>query len=416
MKEIIRAAFVIGRRDFTAIIFSKAFILFLIGPLLPLVVGGLAGSLGSSVAKDMARPAIGIAMPAAEAQKLISAREKLVVELGDRAFPELKLIDAPADGSALDAKKLLADGKKELAAVLTGSLAKPELTGPAGQIDRWKGEIALLAGHAASGDAVTLPKIAANYVTKSAGNAKQQRVLTAQLAQVVLFMLTMLLAGMVLSNLVEEKSNKIIEILAAAIPMDSVFLGKLFAMLAMAFIGIAVWTSVALIALSMAGGGIPALPTPAVGWPLFLVLGVIYFALAYLMLGSLFLAIGAQAATVREVQTLSMPATMGQLLIFFFATYSVSKINQPIEQLACIFPLSSPFAMIARAAQDDTLWHHLVAIVGQIAFVALLLRFGVMLFKRNVMKSGSAGKIKDDGGRRKLFGLIPLGRKEARPV
>ena len=35
-------------------------------------------------------------------------------------------------------------------------------------------------------------------------------------------LLTMLLAGMVLSNLVEEKGNKIIEILAAAIPMDAV--------------------------------------------------------------------------------------------------------------------------------------------------------------------------------------------------
>jgi hypothetical protein len=32
MKEIIRAAFVIARRDFTAIIYSKAFIFFLLGP------------------------------------------------------------------------------------------------------------------------------------------------------------------------------------------------------------------------------------------------------------------------------------------------------------------------------------------------------------------------------------------------
>ena len=51
----------------------------------------------------------------------------------------------------------------------------------------------------------------------------------------------MLLAGMVLSNLVEEKSNKIIEILAAAVPIDSVFIGKLLAMLAMAIVGIMVW-------------------------------------------------------------------------------------------------------------------------------------------------------------------------------
>ena len=54
-------------------------------------------------------------------------------------------------------------------------------------------------------------------------------------------MLTMLLAGMLLSNLVEEKSNKIIEVLAAAVPIDAIFLGKLFAMLAVSLVGIAVW-------------------------------------------------------------------------------------------------------------------------------------------------------------------------------
>jgi ABC-type Na+ efflux pump permease subunit len=42
----------------------------------------------------------------------------------------------------------------------------------------------------------------------------------------------------------KEKANKIIEILAAAIPMDAVFLGKLFAMLAVSMVGIAVWATV----------------------------------------------------------------------------------------------------------------------------------------------------------------------------
>jgi len=65
--------------------------------------------------------------------------------------------------------------------------------------------------------------------------------MTADAAQTLLFLLTMLLAGMALSNLVEEKGNKTSEILAAAIPMDAVFFGKLFAMLAVSMVGIVVW-------------------------------------------------------------------------------------------------------------------------------------------------------------------------------
>ena len=119
--------------------------------------------------------------------------------------------------------------------------------------------------------------------------------------------------------------------------------------------------------------------------------------------------IGAQAATVREVQTLSMPITMAQLINFFFAMYTVAKIGEPMEIFASIFPFSSPFAMVARAAQDATLWYHAVAILGQGLFAFLVIRIGVYLFRRNVMKSGSGGKVKD-AGRRKLFGLIPMGQ------
>ena len=407
MREIIRAAFVIGRRDFTAIIYSKAFIFFLLGPLFPVLIGAAAGSLGGQIAKDIERPVIGVVLSASESSKLLAARATLAKEMGERNFPQLAIVAQNAGSEGLEPKQFLQDGKGGFVAIISGSLAKPVMTGTQSQVDGWRGSISLLASYADSGQAVRLPVVATDIVGKSAGNAKQQRLITAQAAQTLLFLLTMLLAGMVLSNLVEEKSNKIIEILAASIPMDSVFLGKLFAMLAMACVGIIVWATVGIAVLSIWGPGLPNLPTPAVGWPIFMALGVIYFALAYLMLGSLFLGIGAMAATVREVQTLSMPATMAQLLVFFLSMYSVTKIDEPVEQFAAIFPFSSPYAMIARAAQEPVLWYHGVAIIGQIAFAVLILRLGVALFKRNVMKSGSGGKIKDEGSR-KLFGLVKV--------
>jgi ABC-2 type transport system permease protein len=407
VREILRAAFVIGRRDFTAIIMSKAFIFFLIGPLFPVLVGVAAGSLGGQIAKESNKPVIGIAMDAASTRKLADTRKALAAQLGEGWFPELKQLDVAANADGKDQSAFLADKKNNLVGVVSGTLAKPVLTATAGKADQWDDEIALLAGYAASGQSTDLPKLDIKLVKKSAGDAKQTRLLTGQAGQVLVFMLTMLLAGMVLSNLVEEKANKIIEILAASIPMESVFLGKLFAMLAMACVGIVVWAGLGVGALSIWGPGLPSFPTPAVGWPIFLGLSTLYFALAYLMLGALFLGIGAMAATVREVQTLSMPVTMLQLLNFFFASYTVTKLGQPIEKAAVIFPFSSPFAMIARAAQDATLWYHGVAIVGQIFFAILLLRLGVYMFKRNVMKSGSGGNEKTATSR-KLFGLIPV--------
>jgi ABC-2 type transport system permease protein len=406
MKETIRAAFVIGRRDFTAIIFSKAFFFFLLGPLFPVIVGMAAGALGGQVARDIARPVIGVTMNADDGRELMEARAELVRQMGERRFPELKLLP-PSNESA---EVQLKNTKNGLIAVLEGSLEKPKLIGTQGPVDDWKGEIALLSSYARNGAAMKLGTVETQLVEQSAGNEKQVQLLTAQAAQILVFMLTMLLAGMVMSNMVEEKANKIIEVLAAAVPMDSVFIGKLFAMLAMAFLGLIVWSAVGFGIVAMAGSAIPPFPTPAVGWPMFIALCVVYFAMAYLVLGSLFIGIGAMAATVREVQTLSMPVTMAQLINFFLAMYSVTKINTGIETFACIFPFTSPFAMVARAAQDPTLWHHAVAIVGQALFALLVIRVGVYLFRRNVMKSGSAGRVKEIGPRR-LFGIVALGRK-----
>jgi ABC-2 type transport system permease protein len=407
MKEIFRAAMVIGRRDFTAIIFSKAFIFFLLGPLFPVIVAVAAGSLGGQIAKDSEHPVVGLALPGADATRLLGARANLAKTLGKDYFTEMKIVDTTLEKAEIDPTQYLSAKKTNLSVVVTGSLDSLIVTGTERAVRNEEANIELIAGYARSKTPVVLPQIAVNIVAETANNDKQLRMVTAQGAQILIFMLTMLLAGMVLSNLVEEKANKIIEILAASIPMESVFLGKLFAMLAMSFLGIIVWGGIGFGLVSLAGPGLPSFPTPAVGWPVFLMLGVAYFALAYLMLGALFLGIGAMAATVREVQTLSMPVTMLQLINFFFASYTVTKLGEPIEQIACIFPFTSPFAMIARAAQEPTLWHHGIAFAGQLAFTALLLRVGVYLFKRNVMKSGSGGKIKGNG-KRKLFGLIPI--------
>lgn len=405
MRETIRAAFVIGRRDFTAIIFSKAFFFFLLGPVFLLLVSGGAGFMSGQVARDIARPVIGVNMQADDGQAVMAAREKLASQIGERRLPELKLLPPSTE----DPEQLLKDTKNGLIAVLEGSVEKPRLIGTEGPVEDWKGEIALLSAYAKSGDAIKLAPVETQLVQQTAGNEKQGQLITGQAAQVMVFMLTMLLAGMVMSNMVEEKANKIIEILAAAVPMDSVFIGKLFAMLSMAFIGIIVWTSIAAGLAMLAGTATLSFPAPAVGWPMFIVLCIVYFAMAYLVLGSLFIGIGAMAATVREVQTLSMPVTMLQLINFFFAMFTVTKINTPIETFACVFPFSSPFAMVARAAQDPTLWHHAVAVIGQGLFALLIIRVGVWLFRRNVMKSGSGGRAKPEG-RRKLFGLVPISR------
>lgn len=397
------AALVVARRDFTAILFSRSFLFFLLGPLFPILIGAVAGGIGSEVRNNAARPELGLAMAKTDADAMLAAYRRLEPQVG-AALPALVVVRELAPGERFDPAVAMRDKRLNLAAVVTGTPAAPELTGPSERIADWRGPVALLAAEAQSARPATYPEVQlAPLAVATTADQTRSRMVTAQLGQTVLFLLTMLLAGMVLSNLVEEKGNKIIEVLAAAIPMDAVFLGKLFAMLAVSMVGIAVWAGVGGAAWSMAGGNLSNYPAPAVGWPLFFLLGTAYFAMGYLLLGSLFLAIGSMATTVREVQTLSMPVTMLQLLNFFFASYAMSRPGSAMELAAMIVPFSSPFTMLARAAQDDALLPHALALAWQVVCVIAFVRIGAALFRKWVMKSGPA---RSGNGRRGIARLF----------
>jgi len=399
----LQAAYVIARRDFVAVLFSRSFFFFLLGPLFPLIVGLMAGGIGQSVKDSATTPQLGVAMTPADAAALQRAWLVLQPRLG-KSLPELVVVAELKPGQGFDPVAEMQGNRANLAALVSGSLAAPVLTGPSERIERWKGPVSLLAAQALQRSPQSYPDVTLSSLATSNADQSRARLVTAQAGQTLLFLLTMLLAGMVLSNLVEEKGNKIIEILAAAIPMDAVFLGKLFAMLAVSLVGIAVWASAGAVIGLAAGQALPNLPSPGVGWPLFFVLGVIYFAMGYLLLGSLFLAIGSMATTVREVQTLSMPVTMMQLMVFFFASYAMAQPDSVVELAAIIFPFSSPFAMLARGAQDGAIWPHLAAIAWQMICVVIFVRMGAAMFRKRVMKSGPArGKAQGGNGLTRKF-------------
>lgn len=391
---LLRAAYVIARRDFTAILFSRAFIFFLLGPLFPLAVGAIAGGVGERVERTAVAPQVGLAMEAGNVDRMLAAHSELAPRLGP-GLPEMVVLERLDPGEAFDAKGVLERREGNIGGVLTGTPAEPELT-VTEERQWWAGSIGIVAGSANRSAPTVYPEVRTTTVSASGASDTRGRMRTAQAGQVILFLLTMLLAGMVLSNLVEEKANKIIEILAAAIPMDAVFLGKLFAMLAVSLVGMAVWTAAIGGAMGLPGlervfGGaitLSDLPTPGVGWPVFLLLALAYFAMGYLLLGSVFLAIGSLATTVREVQTLSMPVTMLQVFLFLFATLAVAERGGWLEWSAMAFPFSSPYAMLARAAQDEAFWPHATALVWQLLWVALSIRVGAALFRKRVMKSG----------------------------
>ena len=406
MTPFIRNLFVVARRDFLAIVATPTFLLFLLAPLF-MVGMGLAGGMGATQLADSARGTgrVVVVADAADIETLRAADARLRTAMPrEPAMLEVRLATpASADPVAIAREK-----GSDTYAVMSGPLAAPRI------VEREKGSsagryLALLAAETERArTAGPLPAPRARFESLSSGGtsiAAQQSIGFG--AVLIIFLLTLLLAGQTVSSLAEEKGNKVIEILAAAVPLESVFLGKLVGMLGVAVLFIAFWLALAFgggliaasqidpAALAAAGGGSAAMPVvdaPATGWPFFLAIGFCYFLMSFLLLGAVFLGVGAQAGTVREIQMLSLPITIFQVGMFSLSAAAASAPGSSLARFAQSFPFSSPLAMAARAATDEARLPHLLALGWQALWVALVIFLSVRLFRAGVLSGRSDWK------------------------
>ena len=211
-------------------------------------------------------------------------------------------------------------------------------------------------------------------------------------------------------TLAEEKSNKVIEVLAAAVPLDAVFLGKLLAMLGISFVGLALWGGMLGLGYLLLPGaaGLGELPAGLACDRLadLRALLPLYYTTNYMLLGALFLGIGGQANNIREIQTLSMPVTFLQVVVFLLAMIVVGSRGRRAAWFAYILPFSSPLAMIAvprigRCGRTLSRWP------GRSLWVVLIIRISSRLFRMTVLKSGAGAVIR-------FFGVRGFRRTDAR--
>jgi ABC-2 type transport system permease protein len=399
MMSVFEAAWVIARRDFIATVYSRSFILFLMVPLIVFGVSLLVGRWVDEAERASSQPVVALIADSATVQGLTAARARLVEGTSERAFPVLRAV-APAENVPVQAGRLLADEAGGYSAALSGTLDHPVLTGPNKINDSVGARLALIVDEARRAAALgragaTVPAVEIERVVtaQAAGNLQMIRRGFARSVQGIIFFITILLATILLSNLAEEKSNKVIEVLAAAVPLDAIFLGKLLAMLGISLVGLLLWSGMA----GMAYFTVQALASfmtlpevaPAVGWPIFLLLVLIYFMANYMLIGALFLCIGGQASNIREIQTLTMPVTLLQGAVFALAMTTIGRDSGATMWFAYILPFSSPLSMVARAATSESLWPHFVALAWQLLWIFLIIRISSRLFRATVLKSAS---------------------------
>ncbi|MEK6637815.1 MAG: ABC transporter permease [Pseudomonadota bacterium] len=415
MNHTLNQIVVIARRDFMAVVATPTFLLFLLAPFFMLGISVASGFGGAYLAKSSVSKRQMVAIVSPADTTLLTANNEAVRKRlygPGNGLADLHIAAPEADISAQQAA-LFASKDIDVTAILRGPLTAPVITHQKGE-DRSARFLATLSeetlrAQRLGGSPNTLLSAAkiTEIVQKVPTKSRQQK--TGFGAVVVIFILTLMLASQAVGMMAEEKSNKVLEILAAAVPLEAVFFGKLVGLFGVALLFVAFWGTLAAVGASFIPPSLGLIAfAPTIGLVPFVILGACYFAMAYMLLGAVFLGIGAQASTMREIQMLSLPITIIQMAMFGLASAAANNPDSTIARVAEIFPFSSPFAMAAHGATDPALWPHMLALGWQGLWVALTIWLAARLFRAGVLNSG--------GGFWAAFARHPTTRSAKKPA
>jgi len=146
----------------------------------------------------------------------------------------------------------------------------------------------------------------------------------------------------------DEKENRLIEVLLSSVSPRQLLTGKILGLGTAGLVQVVIWLASLPLLLNLAsstiGGFFGTIQLPAN----FVVLGVIYFILGYLLFASLSAGVGAISPSAREGQQLSMIYAMLVYVPLWFASFLFIFPGSPIWSVLAIFPVTAPITVMLK--------------------------------------------------------------------
>ncbi len=202
-------------------------------------------------------------------------------------------------------------------------------------------------------------------------------------AFMLLLMMSVLSGGQYLMTaLVEEKSNRVMEVLLSAVSPMQLMLGKILGMMGVALLLLTIFGGLGMAGL-LAFALADLVPLYKLAW-----LGV-FFIFAFFTIASLMAAIGAAVNDMREAQTLLSPVMMFVMVPWLLWLPISRAPNSTFSTVMSFVPALNPFVMVIRMGGSEPIpaWHYpaaaLVAMVTSICAAwasAKIFRVGVLMY------------------------------------
>ena len=235
----------------------------------------------------------------------------------------------------------------------------------------------------------------------------------------LIYMFVMSYGGMVMQSVMEEKTNRIVELMVSSVKPFQLMMGKIIGVALVGFVQLAIWgvmlsiilvvcgsvfglstapaapavagadAQMAAMAQQAGGGEAAEIMSALMGLP-YAELGimfVLYFVGGYLLYASFFAAVGASINAQEDSSQFIMPVVLIMVFGLYAAMYSAENTNGPLAFWASIFPLTSPIVMMVRIPFGVPWWEEVLSLgllfATSMAFVwisARIYRVGILMY------------------------------------
>lgn len=228
--------------------------------------------------------------------------------------------------------------------------------------------------------------------------------------------------GMVMQSVIEEKTNRIMELLVSSVKPFQLMMGKIIGVMLVGIAQMALWGVILSIIMTVAsvGFGVSQAQSIAAGQPMpsptmnmsqdtqelltaivnlpYAEIGlmfIIMFVGGYLLYSSFFAATGASINEQEDANQFVVPITMITLFGLYAAMYSIENTDGPLAFWASLFPLTSPIVMMIRIPFGVPLWQELLSIALLYASAFLMIWIGGKIYRVGILMYGKKPNIKE---------------------
>lgn len=235
----------------------------------------------------------------------------------------------------------------------------------------------------------------------------------------IMYITVFIYGMMVMRSVMEEKTNRIVEVMISSVKPFPLMLGKIIGVGLVGLTQVVAWAilipSMLLIVNLIFGASVDTTTMTEVppeladmnpellvaqiteelqsfNWWVILPLFLLYFLGGYFMYAALFAAVGsAMGDDLGEGQSLTIPITIPVILAFYITIAAIQSPNSSLAVWASMFPLFSPIVMPSRLAFDPPAWQIITSLLvllgscmGLVWLSGRIYRVGILLYGKKV--------------------------------